>query len=313
MTKVQIPDRSQLPEAEGYEVQLGSHSHVCAYKVSGSPVYAIKFLYDNSARALNPKHVPVVSELLVWWNLNHRRLLKVEGVTNEVNKNVQPGIVTRWMKNGTIASYLKKFYLATYAAGPDKRRKELRSKVNNWILHVAEGLEYLHSEGIAHGDLRIHNIVINDDFDALICDFGLSVFVDNTSGAGGSERSGNYLYHPPEILENALVCLRQGREGDIWDFGLFCVEVFVNHPAIGKPAPNGSWITPSKSQLIQDSRNGLHLYRPTRPEFHGGEPMIPPLWALVDECLSPYMERRPTASMIVKRLNKIGPGKLVEI
>ncbi|KAL4247866.1 hypothetical protein ABKN59_007472 [Abortiporus biennis] len=314
LTKIQIHDRSHLPHAATY-VEYGSHSKVCVYSAPGEPAYAIKFLLNDSPRPLNSKHVPLVSELLIWWNLDHRRLLKLEGITNEAHNlwQVQPGLVTRFMKHGTIRSYRNDCYSRNDLQNPDKLRKHLQPKVNAWITHVAEGLDYLHAEGVAHGDLRIENIVINDNYEALICDFGLSVFVHNTSGAGGSERAGNHLYHPPEFYFDFVTSQRQKPETDIWDFGLFCIELFINHSAVGRRDHTlGGWIKPSPLDLMTDLSDQTYQYWPKKPDFHGGRPMTHTLWALVDDCLSLQMVKRPKAATVLTRLKEIG-SKLVEI
>ncbi|KAI0345528.1 kinase-like protein [Trametopsis cervina] len=50
------------------------------------------------------------------------------------------------------------------------------------IQEIADGMAYLHSEGIVHGDLRGPNVFITRDGHAKIADFGLAVYVSGDVG-----------------------------------------------------------------------------------------------------------------------------------
>ncbi|KAF8160581.1 kinase-like domain-containing protein [Mycena galopus ATCC 62051] len=46
------------------------------------------------------------------------------------------------------------------------------------LSEIAQGLQYLHSQRVVHGDLRGTNILITNEFSACLADFGLSSFSD---------------------------------------------------------------------------------------------------------------------------------------
>ena len=66
-----------------------------------------------------------------------------------------------------------------------------QSQLGDFCLHIALGLEYLHSKGVAHSDLKTQNILVDSNNVAKIADFGLSFIADSnkreekTSGSFG--------------------------------------------------------------------------------------------------------------------------------
>jgi len=50
-----------------------------------------------------------------------------------------------------------------------------------WTKDIANGLEYVHSKQVIHGDLAVRNILLSSDLSAKISDFGLSRQILNCS------------------------------------------------------------------------------------------------------------------------------------
>ena len=94
---------------------------------------------------------PFYGEAVVWKRLKHPNVVPFLGVTTTPLQ-----LVSRWMPNGTITEYVK--------AKPHVNRISLvrmpptavrSSKLNPFkLLDVAEGLNYLHTCHMVHGDLK---------------------------------------------------------------------------------------------------------------------------------------------------------------
>ncbi|CAE6455991.1 unnamed protein product [Rhizoctonia solani] len=90
------------------------------------------------------------------------------------------GMVSKWMPNGNLQEYL----LENKSA--DK---------NQLCEQVCKGVQYLHTKGMIHGDLKATNILVSSDGSAKLTDFDHSiisncslVFSATTQNGGGTLR-----------------------------------------------------------------------------------------------------------------------------
>lgn len=63
-------------------------------------------------------------------------------------------------------------------------------------LFLQRGLKYVHSAGVVHRDLKPSNILVNENCDLKICDFGLARLADPQMTGYVSTR----YYRAPEIM-----------------------------------------------------------------------------------------------------------------
>ncbi|KZS87891.1 kinase-like protein, partial [Sistotremastrum niveocremeum HHB9708] len=119
-------------------------------------------------------------------------------------------LVSPWMSHGTIGEYVHKY--------PDVDRMSL-------MIDVAEGIAYLHSKGIVHGDLKGGNVLITDQKRAVLADFGLSrlenldTVFNNSSAQSTTTHNlrGTVRYMAPELLRDETPTPTQA--ADMWAFG----------------------------------------------------------------------------------------------
>ena len=72
------------------------------------------------------------------------------------------------------------------------------------LIQIARGVQYMHTEGVAHLDIKTSNILITEEKDDIIfklCDFGTSedVYPGGQGKAEGNGIKGTYPYMAPEI------------------------------------------------------------------------------------------------------------------
>ncbi len=85
------------------------------------------------------------------------------------------------------------------------------------------GLKYVHSAGVVHRDLKPSNILINENCDLKICDFGLARIQDPQMTGYVSTR----YYRAPEIM---LTWQKYDVEVDIWSAACIFAEMLEGKP-----------------------------------------------------------------------------------
>ncbi|KAJ5540320.1 hypothetical protein N7513_008652, partial [Penicillium frequentans] len=90
--------------------------------------------------------------------------------------------------------------------------------VQFFTYQLLRGLKYLHSAGVIHRDLKPSNLLINDNCDLKICDFGLAREQDHKMTGYVTTR----YYRAPEIM---LTWQKYSYAVDIWSVGCILAEM----------------------------------------------------------------------------------------
>ncbi|KAE8700456.1 Saposin-like aspartyl protease family protein [Hibiscus syriacus] len=91
--------------------------------------------------------------------------------------------------------------------------------VRSYTRGILLGLEFLHSRGIVHCDIKGQNILVTDD-GVKIADLGCARRADGTSGASWSV-AGTPVYMAPEVARGE----QQGFSADVWALGCTVIEM----------------------------------------------------------------------------------------
>jgi serine/threonine protein kinase len=90
---------------------------------------------------------------------------------------------------------------------------------------ILDGLKYVHSKNIIHGDIKPSNILINcSNYLIKLSDFGISVCIDTEEDL--PQHIVTRWYRPPEVVK----CEKYSYNIDIWGFGCVCYELVVGIP-----------------------------------------------------------------------------------
>ena len=121
-----------------------------------------------------------------------------------------------------------KFISMAYIEGQSLRKKiesgplELDEALN-MASQVAEGLKEAHKKGIVHRDIKSANIMVTENKQAKIMDFGLARMTETTLVTQEGMTMGTIAYMSPEQARGEKVDLRT----DIWSWGVVLYEMLT--------------------------------------------------------------------------------------
>lgn len=207
-------------------------------------------------------------------------------------ENDPPFLVTPLMQ-GSMGGYIRQ---------TDKPQEVESALVRLWMKQVAAALEFVHSQGIVHCDLKPDNILLDDQGNCRVCDFGQATLL----GEEGSSLGTYFFMSPEQTLQS------EGRSGvlPVWDiYSLGATFYFL---ATGVHARGSEKLRQAVSQE-EDPRQRLRLYRegllatPLTPcrQFNPG--LDSELAEIIERCLHVDPQQRfHTATEVTTALSASG-------
>ncbi|CAN7061454.1 unnamed protein product [Brassica rapa subsp. trilocularis] len=187
----------------------GSNGKIIAVKRVTQPCRSATELVDEEPRFLNRYMLQIRSEIITVGHIRHRNLLPLLAHVPRLEYHF---LVYEYMKNGSLQDIL-----TDVSAGNKELTWPARHKL---ALGIAAGLEYLHMESkprIIHRDLKPANVLLDDDMEARITDFGLAkAMPDAVTHITTSKLSGTVGYIAPEYHQT----LKFTDKCDIYSFGV---------------------------------------------------------------------------------------------
>jgi serine/threonine protein kinase len=126
----------------------------------------------------------------------------------------------------------------TAARLEELNRPERVGRLKDTLLQVCEALAYIHAHGLVHRDLKPSNIMVDEDRQVRLMDFGLAKFLADDTGMTMDGRVvGTFRYMAPEqILGEPL----DGRS-DLYSLGVILYELMTGRPPFDAKSPVDLW------------------------------------------------------------------------
>ncbi|XP_057732902.1 cysteine-rich receptor-like protein kinase 26 isoform X2 [Arachis stenosperma] len=267
--------------------KLGQGGFGAVYKgrLSNGQMIAVKRLSRDSGQGATE----FKNEVLLLVKLQHRNLVKLLGFCLEGSERL---LVYEFVPNKSLDYFI---------FDPIKRNQLNWASRYKIIEGVARALLYLHEDSrlrIIHRDLKASNILLDDNMNPKIADFGLARLFDRDQTQGNTNQiAGTYGYMAPEYAMYGQFSTKS----DVFSFGVIVLEILSGKRHIGNG--NGE----SEEQLIsfvwRNWREGtaINIADPSLSNISPNEIMRCVHIGLL--CVQENLADRPNMGSIVLMLN----------
>lgn len=204
-----------------FEEALGSGSFGAVYRVSKEgKIYAAKVLAETYIlKEFKNEQNRITREIDVLKQVKSKNLIKYQEdfyFKNEFGV-IEYVIVMEFFAGRTLRNFLKE-------------DTDLESLIHIFV-SVLNGVRDLHNtifenEGIIHRDLKPDNIMVDDDLNVKIIDYGLSKIIDFSSITSTGTQIGSPLYMSPEQLKDSK---HIDYRADIYALGIILYEMLTKN------------------------------------------------------------------------------------
>ncbi len=171
-------------------------------------------------------------EVEIMKRLNHPHIIKLFETIDDPNAD-ELYIITEYMPGGDLMS--------TRQAGRGLSCRPMSEiELRPIVRQVTAGLVYLKQQGILHGDIKPHNLLLTENGTVKICDFGLGQVLthehehDAASSPSAEEESGRNIisnggtpaFMAPEVCGGEK---HLGWPADVWAFGVTMYLLAIGH------------------------------------------------------------------------------------
>jgi len=207
------------------------------------------------------------------------------------------------------------FLIYNYLPGGNLEKfiQERSTRVVDWrILHkialdIARALAYLHDQcvpRVLHRDVKPSNILLDDDFNAYLSDFGLARLLGTSETHATTGVAGTFGYVAPEY---AMTC-RVSDKADVYSYGVVLLELLSDKKALDPSFSsfgNGFNIVAWACMLLKQGRAN-EFFTAGLWEAGPGDDLVEVLHLAI-VCTVDSLSTRPTMKQVVRRLKQLQP------
>ncbi|GLT55628.1 hypothetical protein SLA2020_287320 [Shorea laevis] len=189
----------------------GAYGTVFKGRLSNDVLVAVKVL--NNFRATAEEFINEVGSMC---RIHHVNVTRLIGFCADGNKRA---LVYEYMPNESLEKFI---FVAR-----DKDRFLSWEKLQDIAIGIAKGIEYLHQgcdQQILHFDIKPHNVLLDQNFNPKISDFGLAKLCSKEQSAVSMTAArGTMGYIAPEVLSRNFG--KVSYKSDVYSFGMLLLEM----------------------------------------------------------------------------------------
>lgn len=250
--------------------------------VKSKKKYAAKIMTYNMEDKISEKMID--REVTIMLSYTNPTLVKIYGFSLiDLHNEPNVTLIMELAQNGSLADLLRAI---RSALGPPEYDNTYRQII---LIGISRGMKYLHDHFIIHRDLSTSNVLLNENLQPIITDFGLSKFIESGFPKNQSIYGGKHQYMAPEII----VFQPYDFKVDVYAFGIVMYEVVMD--LVPYPEFEAGKISDYE---LKDKVVRMNY----RPIF--SKPIKKSIRSLIERCWSPDPEDRPTFREIFQKLAK---------
>ncbi|KAH9606520.1 hypothetical protein KSS87_018910 [Heliosperma pusillum] len=197
-------------------IGIGGYSTVYLAKFPNSTLGAIK-RYNNNSERLNQVFK---SELEISQKLHHANIVKLLGYCDENDEGV---LVFEYIPKGNLQEELHNNQNNVKTNLTWKQRMKI-------AYQLAKALEYLHEScdlQIVHGDIKGSNILLDENLNCMLCDFGFAKMGFSSMIKPPSSSRLTMMGSPGYIDPHFLMTGIASKKSDVYSFGVILLELIT--------------------------------------------------------------------------------------
>ncbi|KAJ6853240.1 LEAF RUST 10 DISEASE-RESISTANCE LOCUS RECEPTOR-LIKE PROTEIN KINASE-like 1.2 [Iris pallida] len=270
--------------------ELGDGGYGTVYKgvLRDGRTVAVKRLYETNYKRVEQ----FVNEVEILSRLRHPNLVTLYGCTSPNSPHLL--LVYEYIPNGTLADHLH---------DPLRSRSLPISLRLSMAIDAAAALSYLHSVDIIHRDVKTHNILVDQNYNVKVADFGLSRLFPTNATHISTAPQGTPGYLDPEYHRFYQLT----DKSDVYSYGVVLMELLSSRPAVdvGRQ-PNEISLAMMSISKIQKGE----LDQIVDPALNCGcdqevSRAVTQIAELAFRCLQMDREMRPSIKEVVEELREI--------
>ncbi|KAL0704491.1 hypothetical protein Bca4012_070916 [Brassica carinata] len=271
------------------ELGDGGFGTVYYGKLKDGRSVAVKRLYDNNIKRAEQFR----NEVEILTGLRHPNLVSLFGCSSKQSRELL--LVYEYVANGTLADHLH-----GPQANPSLLPWSTRLKI---AVETASALKYLHASKIIHRDVKSNNILLDQNFNVKVADFGLSRLfpMDKTHVSTAPQGTPGYVdpdYH---------LCYQLSKKSDVYSFAVVLMELISSLPAVDITRTRQE-INLSNMAVVKIQSHKLHEMVDPSLGFDTDTRVKETVIAVAElafQCLQSDKDLRPCMSHVMETLTKI--------
>ncbi|RRT38866.1 hypothetical protein B296_00046706 [Ensete ventricosum] len=225
----------------------------------------------------------------------HRNLVSLQGYCKFGNDRL---LIYSYMENGSLDYWLHEKHEGSLMLDWGRRLQV--------ALGAARGLAYLHEScepHILHRDIKSSNILLDEEFEAHLADFGLARLVSPSETHVTTDLVGTLGYIPPEYAQSPAATFK----GDVYSFGIVLLELLTGRRPVDMCKPKGSRNVVSWVLQMKKERREAEVFDPCIYDKDDSS-QISRMLELACLCVSESPKLRPSTNQLVSWLEEICPN-----